>query len=224
MPSRQAEVQIVLSNTTDTPLSVTARLSKRPHHAGEAQVFELAAHETRLLDLRQDFADGEHFARSEIIGISLEHAGAKSALVARAMVKEPGDGYSNVVQFSNPNGAKSQEYQGVGFQIDDIAGERLAPVIVARNVGSEAATVRVRVPYTRTDNTSGVIELPQTRLRAGELSLVNTHRIVQRSQQEQIQIAGLEVEYNTVRGSVIVNAHSVSASGNQVFRVPMWDP
>ncbi|MGH9907872.1 MAG: hypothetical protein ACRD8U_20070 [Pyrinomonadaceae bacterium] len=46
----------------------------------------------------------------------------------------------------------------------------------------------------------------------------------QRSQQEQIQIAGLEVEYDTAPGSVIVNAHSVSTRGNQVFRVPLWDP
>lgn len=110
MPSRQAEVQVVLSNTTDAPLSVTARLSKRPHHTGEAQAVELAAHETRVLDLRRDFADGEHFAKSELMAVSLEHAGAKSALLARALVKETEDGYSNVVQFSNPNGGKSSEY------------------------------------------------------------------------------------------------------------------
>ncbi|MGH9907873.1 MAG: hypothetical protein ACRD8U_20075 [Pyrinomonadaceae bacterium] len=115
MPSRQAEVQVVLSNTTDAPLSVMARLSKRPHHTGEEQAIELAAHETRVLDLQGDFADGEHFAKSEIIALSLEHAGGKSALLAVAMVKETENGYSNVVQFSNPNGAKSREYQGVGF-------------------------------------------------------------------------------------------------------------
>ena len=112
MPSRQAEVQIVLSNTTDAPLSVTARLSKRPHHTGEAQAVELAAHETRVLDLRRDFADGDHFANSQIIAVSLQHAGAKSALLARAMVKEEERGYSSVVQFSNPAGGKSSEYQG----------------------------------------------------------------------------------------------------------------
>jgi hypothetical protein len=224
MPSRLADVQIVLSNTTDTPLSVTARLAKRPHQTGEAQVIQLAAHETRVLDLRQDFANGEHFARSDVIALSLEHAGAKSALLARAMVKEAGNGYSNIVQFSNPNSGKSREYQGVGFQIDDVAGERLVPVIVARNLGTEVATVRARVPYTRTDNTTGVVELPQTKLRAGEISLLDTHKVRQRSQQEQIQIAGLEIEYDTAPGSVIVNAHSVSTSDNQVFRVPMWDP
>jgi len=224
MPSRQAEVQIVLSNTTDAPLSVTARLAKRPHQTNDAQLIQLGAHETRVLDLRQDFAGGEHFAKSEIVALSLEHAGAKSALLARAMVKEATNGYSNVVQFSNPNTGKSREYQGVGFQIADVNGEQLAPVIVARNLGSEVATVRARVPYTRINNTTGVVELPQTKLRAGEMTLLDTHKVKQRSQQEQIQIAGLEIEYDTAPGSVVVNAHSVSTSGNQVYRVPLWDP
>lgn len=224
MPSRRAEVQVILSNTTDAPLSVTARLSKKPHHTGGAQVFDLAPHETRTLDLGRDFDGGEPFARSEIVALSLTHAGEKSALLARAMVKDTETGYSNIVQFSNPDGGKSREYQGVGFQIDDVGGERLVPVIVARNVGGEAATLRARVPYTRADNTTGAVELPPTRLRAGEMILIDTREVIQRSRQEQIQIAGLEVSYDTAPGSVIVNAQSVSVSGNQVFRVPMWDP
>jgi hypothetical protein len=224
MPSRQAEVQIILSNTTDAPLSVTARLSKRPYLTGEAQVFGLAPHETRSLDVGRDFDGGDPFARSEISALSLTHGGEKSALLARAMVKDTEIGYSNIAQFSNPDGGKSREYQGVGFQIDDVGGERLVPVIVARNVGGEAATLRARVPYTRIDNTTGTVELPPTRLRAGEMMLIDTHEVTQRSRQEQIQIAGLEVKYDTAPGSVIVNAQSVSVSGNQVFRVPMWDP
>lgn len=178
MPSRLAEVQIVLSNNSDTTLSVSARLAKRPHHGGEAQVVELAGHETRVLDLRRHFADGEHFANSEVLALSLEHTGVQSALLARAMIKEAGAGYSNVVQFSNPKGGKSREYQGVGFQIDDVEGEQLVPVIVARNVGSEATTVRVGVPYTRTDSTTGVLELRHVTLQPGELSLLNTQKKV----------------------------------------------
>lgn len=135
LPSRDTEVQIILSNTTDTPLPISAQLSKRPHLSGTAHFFQLGAHETRVLNLRSDFIEGEHFARSGVIGLSLEHTGGKSALLARAMVKETANGYSNVVQFSNPAGAKSAEYHGVGFQIDDVGGERLTPIIVAKNVG-----------------------------------------------------------------------------------------
>lgn len=142
MPSREAEAEVVLSNTTDAPLSVTARLARRPHHSGAAQAFELAPHQTRALDLRRDFPDGEAFARAEVVALSLEHAGAKSALLARAMVSDDATGYSNVVQFSNPGGGKSSEYQGVGFRVDEVGGERLAPVIVARNVGAGETTIK----------------------------------------------------------------------------------
>jgi hypothetical protein len=38
-----------------------------------------------------------------------------------------------------------------------------------------------------------------------------------------VSAAGLEFEYSTVPGSVQMTALSVGASGNQLFRVPMWD-
>jgi hypothetical protein len=56
------------------------------------------------------------------------------------------------------------------------------------------------------------------------MGLIDTRNIVTRVQQEQIIVASLEVEYDGSPGSVIVASHSVSTDGNQVFRVPMWDP
>ena len=224
MPTQQTKVEVVLTNTTNAPLSVTAKLAKNPDTVGNPQTFQLTAHETKILDLRQDFVNGNQFANSAIVGLSLEHTAVNDALLARVMVGDLAKGYSNVVQFSNPAGGKSSEYQGVGFQIEDVAGQHLAPVIVARNVGTSTATITARVPYTRIDGTRGTISLPQKQLSAGALGLINTQSIVTRVQQEQIKVASLEVEYNTAPGSVIVATHSVSTDGNQVFRVPMWDP
>jgi hypothetical protein len=223
-PTNQTETVVVLSNTSDASLTVTARLSKRPQQTGSINTFQLAAHETRILSLRQDFSDGQQFANSDVVGLSLEHTGAKSDLLARVGIADAGRGYSNLAQFSNPAGGKSSEYQGVGFQIDEIAGERLTPVIVAKNVGTQTATITTKVPYTRADGTTGTISLPQTSLQAGEMKTLNVQQIIQRANQEQIKIAGLEITYNTVAGSVIVAAHSQTANLNQVFRVPMWDP
>lgn len=223
-PTSQTETKIILSNASDAALIITARLSKRPQYAGAANTFQLAAHETKALDLRQDFSDGQQFAGADVVGLSLEHAGAKDALLARVGIADAGRGYSNLAQFSNPNGGKSSEYQGVGFQIDEIAGESLTPVIVVKNVGTQPTTVTARVPYTRTDGTTGAINLPQTNLQAGEMRTLNAQQIVQRAAQEQIKIGGLEITYSTAPGSVIVNTHSQSANLNQVFRVPMWDP
>ena len=224
MPSNNAKVKIVLTNTTDAPLDITGRLAKKPDVVSNLQTVQLAANQTKVFDLRDDFPNGNQFMNAEILALSLEHSGANDALLARILVAEPQRGYSNVVQFSNPNGGKSSEYQGVGFQIEDIDGIRFAPVIVARNVGTTAATVTARVPYTRTDGTRGTINLPQKQLSAGEMSLINTQNIITRVQQENIKVASLEVTYNTAPGSVVVAAHSVSEDHNQVFRVPMWDP
>lgn len=223
-PTNQTESVVVLSNTSDAPLTVTARLSKRPQQTGNVNTFQLAAHETKVLDLRQGFSDGQQFANADVVGLSLEHAGAKSDLLARVGIADAGRGYSNLAQFSNPNGGKSSAYQGVGFQIDEIAGERLTPVIVAKNVGTQTTIVTAKVPYTRENGTTGTINLPQTILQAGEMKTLDVRQIVQRANQEQIKIGGLEITYNTASGSVIVNAHSQSANDNQVFRVPMWDP
>jgi hypothetical protein len=224
MPSNDAKVQIVLTNTTDEALAVTGKLSKKPNVVGNPQNFELGAHQTRVFDLRNDFSNGNAFANAEILGLTLEHSGAKDALLARIMVAEPMRGYSNVVQFSNPSGGQSSEYQGVGFQIEDIANQRLTPVIAVRNVGSAPSTVTAKIPYTRLDGTRDSITIPTEKLSVGEMRLLNVQKIIQRVRQDDIKIASLEVLYDSAPGSVVVAAHSVSDDHNQVFRVPMWDP
>src|SRR6185503_14619580 len=114
MPSRNTVVKFALTNTTTAALSVTARLTRSPDITSDAQNVELRPHETRLLDLRRDFATGEHFTRSEALALSLEHAGTKEALLARAFISDAEQGYSNLAQFSNPTVGKSKALHGAG--------------------------------------------------------------------------------------------------------------
>lgn len=225
IPTAQTSTVIALSNTSNAPLTVNGQLGKAPRVSGDVNTFQLAAHETKVLDVRRDFSDGNQFVNSELVALSLNHNGAsKDALLARVLVADPTRGFSNIVQFSNPAGGASSEYQGVGFQIENIKNQSLTSVIVARNVGTTTATVSAKVPYTRTDGTRGTITLPTKQLAAGEIGALNTSGITQRVQQEQIKVAGLEFIYNTAPGSVIAAAHTVSADKNLVFRVPLWDP
>jgi hypothetical protein len=83
MPSHKSEVKLLLSNTSDEPLSVTARLAGTKHCQSDPQLLNLPPHVTRVLDVSRDFSDGENCAKSEVEAISLEHAGSKSALLAR---------------------------------------------------------------------------------------------------------------------------------------------
>jgi hypothetical protein len=224
MPNRQTDVKIALSNTSDTILSINATLSRKPKKVGVTENFTLQPHQTRLLDLRNDFADGSQFDNHDVIGLSLEHAGAKDALLARIMLKNDALGYSNVVQFSNPNTAKSNEYQGVGFHIDKLGGTQLEPIIIAKNVGTTDSNVQIKIPYTRNNATTNTIILPIEKLKPGEMSQINANSITNIALQENIKVAGIEVTYDTPNGSVIVAPHSISPNRNQVYRVPMWDP
>jgi hypothetical protein len=224
MPSNQADVRVVLTNTGNTSLTVTGTLAKKPNHTSPPRVMTIAPHSTKAFDLRDEFLGSNSFLNSDVVALSLEHTGAADALLSRVLVYETNEGYSNVVQFSNPVGGKSSEYQGVGFQIENIGSQQFNPVIVARNVGNDAATVTAKVPYTRSNGTKSNITLPALQLSSGEMRTFNVQSIVQRVAQENIKVASIEVEYSSAPGSVIVASHSYTDDHDQVFRVPMWDP
>jgi hypothetical protein len=225
MPSDRSEVKLVLSNTSDDPLSVTARLAGVKHCQSDPQTVNFLPRETHILDVRQNFSGGDDCAKSEIEAISLEHAGSKSALLARAMVQDAQKGYSFPVQFSNPQGGKSQQYHGAGLRVGRVAGEPLTPIVVARNVGETTTILSGRMPYSTSTGAMGVVSLPDIELHAGEMKLLDLQRAIRKGATEpNIATAGLEFEYTTAPGSVLISAQSVSNSGNQVFRVPMWDP
>lgn len=180
-------------------------------------------HQTRVLNLRADFADGQQFANSQAVGISLSHSGVQSALIARAMVADAVRGYSQVVPFLNPRTAKSARLDGAGLHLENVQGERLAPVVVVRNANNTEATVSARVPYTRIDGTRAVVNLPESRLRADEIKLLDVREVLQRAAAEPIKTAGIEIEYDSAPGSVIAQVQSVSSNRNQVFRTLLWD-
>jgi uncharacterized protein YjdB len=225
MPSRQAQVQVVMSNTTDESLTVTGKLSRKLHITGNVQTFEFTPHETKVLNLKQDFVAGNQFSNADLIGLSLEHTSVKNdALLARVWVSEESHGYSNIVRFSNPDGGKSQEYHGAGFQIEDIGDIHFKPIIIAKNISTQDAVVTAKVPYTRANGTKGTITLPQETVKSGWFVQFDPEKILLRVQQENIKVAGLEIKYNTAPGSLVVSAQSISNDRNHVFRVLMNDP
>jgi len=107
--------------------------------------------------------------------------------------------------------------------LGEIAGERLTPVIVARNVSKAPTTLVERIPYTKADGSTNVILLPDLRLAPGEIRMVDTKSALRRSNVESDVAAGLEFEYTGELGSVVLLAQSVTKNGDQAFVVPMWD-
>jgi len=221
LPSRNSEVSIILSNTTNS--TVIASLSVdgiAPKQAGPKELV-LGPHQTILLDAAEDLSD-QPAVLLEAGGISISHSGEPGALIARAMIQDEFQGFSSAVQLSDPKKGKSSCLHGAGLRWGEIAGEELIPVIVARNISPTAAVLQGRIPYTRSDGRIAVMPLRAINLRPGEVKAWEITE-VKGLNRAGVQAAGLEIDYNTEPGSVIVSALSVSRSSNHVFQVPMLD-
>lgn len=115
IPSNNTDSNVVLTNTSDEFLTVTATLTRKPFNNSQPKTVNLLPHQTKVLNVRRDFNNGNVFAKSEVLGLSLTHAGREDALLAWTMVNDETKGYSNVATFSNPAKAQSNEYHGAGL-------------------------------------------------------------------------------------------------------------
>ncbi len=157
----------------------------------------------------------------KIDGVSLRHNGAAGALLARIFIQEAATGYSSWVRFADTQKAKSTKLHGAGLRLASIGEDKLDAIIVARNTGDEAVTVKTRVPYTTNDGQALFVDLPRVRLAPNETRVINTAALKRIG--DNIQSAGLEFDYTGQPGKVLISAQSVSRSRTQVFQVPLWD-
>lgn len=210
-----SDVDLILSNTSDSSVNAEVKVIAEPI------TVTLSAHETRKIRLSQE---GRGWSKNNYGGASITHSGPKGALIARVLTTGRDSGYSFSTQFYYPQGAKSAGYQGVGLRLEKVAGHRLEAFVIARNVGQDPSLLSGRVTYTTANGDTDVVQLPPQTLGPGEVALVDVDRPARRVvEQKSVVSAGLEFEYSTPPGSVIMVAQSVSPDRNQVFRVPMWD-
>lgn len=186
----------------------------------DAKSIMLAAHETRVLSTDEQSGDNELALQGTSGGISIKHAGAPGHLLAYGFVRQPRRGFSNVIDFSDPQKVKTARLDGAGLRFDSIAGKPLAQVAVVRNVSAEPVTVQGRIPYTLANGHQDIRALPALQLSPGETKEVRLPSI---SPLVPVAAAGLEFSYAGAPGSVIALALSLSADRNHVFRLPMRD-
>lgn len=225
MPSRACDVRLVLSNTTAELLTVTANVDGHAPKAKEPMTLALLPHETRIVDMNREGAGAKGGPAGLVGGISVEHSGPKGALIGRVLIQATATGYSAVAELVDPQKAKSSELHGTGLRLGSVAGEELTPIIVARNTGDAATILTGRIPYSMKDGSASAVSLPEIRLAPGETKLVNLPNGLRRSGiAENVASAGLEFEYASEPGSVVMSALSIGKSGGQVFRVPLINP
>lgn len=225
LPSRKHEIRLAVTNTTNKLLAATVSVDGSVPRQKEPLALSLAPHETRVMDLQQDVVGRRGGILSKAGGISLEHGGSAGALVARAFVEDASEGYSSVVEFYDPRRTLSNQLHGAGLRLGEAAGEKLSSTLVARNVGDVETIVTGRLPYSRSDGSTGVLSLPEQKLEPGETISVDLTKAAKLDGvTEDLASAGLEFEYTGQPGSVIMAAVSVTKGGNHVFRLPMVDP
>lgn len=221
LPSRNANLALVVSNTGDAQLSANIAIYGPKREQIGKETILLTAHETRLIDAKE-LIEGERKTVPEIGGITINHTGAAGSVFAAALTEESSVGFSSIMELRDPKAPKSSRLDGAGLRIGRVAGEPLNQVAVARNVGDVDSVVSGRIIYTTRDG-DGVIPIREVKLKPGETSNIELAKAIRKSGVNETLAAGLEFEYTGVSGSVVISAMSVSESGNQVFRVPLVD-
>jgi len=223
LPSQESITTLILSNTSDSEVT-THTLVQMGNGRAEGINPTLLPHETQLISLKPENSGNKRGTKNQVGSASISHSGPKGAVLARTLVEDSRSGYSFSAQFYSPQGGKSSGYQGVGLRLETPTGEKLNPVVVARNIGDVETYLTGRMPYTTADGRDGVVQLPKIKLTAGEAQSLDIRRVIAKAiASENIGAASLEFEYTTAPGSVVMVAETVSQDGNQVFRVPMWD-
>lgn len=221
-PSRGAEMLMVVSNTSDLPVVATLDVSGNEPKRIEATTVSLTPHESRRISLR-DLVGKQGEALPKFGGISITHSGTPGAVIARGMIDDEATGFSSVVDFSDPGLGKSTRIDGAGLRVGRIGNEELSQIVVARNTDEVPTTLIGRIPYTKNNGATGVISLPQVRFTVGETKVIDASDAIRRSGIKGIAIAGLEFEYSSAPGSMVMSAYSISSSGNHTFRVLLMD-
>lgn len=226
MPSTQSEIKFILSNTTDFPVTATIEVDGSAPRQRQPTTFELNPRETRVLDILRDLVGQQRGGTlHKTGGISITHNGTPGAILARMLVSKQNTGYSSVVGFTDPTTRRSSKLNGGGLRLGAIGSDRLDPIVVARNTGGEPTIVSGRIPYTNENGDVIFVSIPEVQIASGKIATLNVKQAIEAANvPEDVTFAGIELEYTTAPGSVVMTAQSVSRSGEQVFQVPLLDP
>lgn len=222
--SGKSKVRLVLSNTSDSAVAVTLKIDGITSGQKRPANISLLPRQTRIVD-GEEFTPNGQGKLKEMIGISIEHNGKPGALLARGFASEPSSGYSSSIEFFDPAMSVSSKLDGTGLRLTLPDGTALTPFVVARNTATTPSVIKGRLSYTTAKGTLASLMLPEIQLDPGEIGSIDLLRPIQakRLNRNQIVTGGLEFQYSTEPGTVLISAQTVSRDGNQVFRVPMVD-
>lgn len=222
-PSLQAETKFIISNTTNAAVTASIEIDGTVPAQNQPTSIELGAHETKILSLLGDILDWPHagIVKKEG-GITIDHNGPAGAIMARMHISKPQKGYSSVIQFSDPTTAVSSKMNAGGLRIGSIGNDKLEPVVVARNIGNIISWVKIKLPYTDANGNVQNINVPKRPVLAGKTASIDLRPYLLLP--SSTKFTGIEIEYTTAPGTVLLGAISASQSGKHTYPVPLMDP
>ncbi len=225
LPNENMETRLVVSNTSYSSVTVTLSVDgTTPQQSAPVQI-TLARSETRVLDIMADLVGSPNGTLHIKGGVSITHTGNPGAVLARMFIAKPSHGYSAAVPFIDPENTVSQRWHGNGFRFRNVNGAKLESGIAVRNIGSSVSRVKGKIIYTQPNGDVSLIHLPERQIPAGSTRTFDLGTIIDNaSVPASVKIGGIEIEYDTPKGSIITLVQSGSSNGEHIFQVPMFDP
>jgi hypothetical protein len=223
LPYEDAKTRVAVSNTSANAVTATLTVSgTSPQQTTPLQII-LAPWETRVLDILRDFVGNENGTVDSKGGISIAHSGAPGAVLARMFIAKPSKGYSAAVNFIDPESTASQKWNGAGLRFRNLDGAQLSLSVAARNTGTQTSHVGGRIIYTQPNGDVSAINLPQKSIPAGTAKVFELEDLID-DLPASVTYGGIELQYDTPKGTIITSVQSVGGNGDHVFQVPMFDP
>lgn len=225
LPYEDSKIRVAVSNTSSGTVTATIAVDgTSPHQSSPAQII-LAPWETRNLDILGDLVGDENGSLHTKGGISITHSGSPGAVLARMYIAKPNKGYSATASFIDPETTASQRWHGNGFRFRNVNGAKLESGIAVRNVGTLLSHVKGKLIYTKPNGEVETINLPEKQIAAGATRAFDLGSAIDNANvPASVKTGGIEIEYDTPKGTIITSVQSGSANGEHVFQVPMFDP
>lgn len=225
LPGGNTKTRFVVSNTSSATITATIEVDGTTPSQTAPYHVTLAPWETRVLDILSDLVGNGNGNIHSTGGISIEHNGQPGQVLARMYVARPSAGYSAAAAFIDPENTASQRWHGSGFRFRNIDGTKLRTSIAVRNVGTDLSRVKGKIIYTKPDGDLATILLPERQIPAGSAKVFDLSTLIDNANvPSSVEVGGIEIDYDTPKGTVITSVQSGSANGEHVFQVPMFDP
>jgi hypothetical protein len=207
----------IITNTSGAPSTVRVRSFRSFGSLLNDETFTLGPWQLRVVDI------SDQSAGDPVHGFTIDYSGQPGSVLARAM-EWSNPGYSQVTAAVDPASLKSSAYHGTGVSLDKArGGYRLS--LLARNVGSVSTMITGRLVAKKRDGSALFVPIPWVQLVPGQSTEVDaTDAVRQVANESADPTAGIEIEYSTAPGSVIVVAANESQNRKQVLRIPLLDP